>query len=108
MTQCHACGNPLRWVERNHGLQQVHADGVEFVYVLCEGLRLPLGEGRFEVGKLERARPVRLGGRTLSSEDLKDLVDLGVTRKERALLREFRENAPDRPDVDRSGVGLLS
>ena len=58
-----------------------------------------LREGGFEVGKFANPWPCMISRSSMELEDFKDLVDFGVTHKERSLLNQLGEYAADCPHV---------
>ena len=90
-------------------LDEVNARVVEAVRLgddLAQGLRLPFGEVRLEVGQLGDALPEHLVRRAEQAEDLEDLINLRVAREERVARHHLRHNRPDRPHIDRARVLL--
>ena len=70
------------------------------------GVDLPLGECHFHLRKICKALPGLFARSPEGLENLKDLSDLGVTSKERLLVRKFEEDSTDRPDIDGCRVNL--
>mmetsp|Transcript_15914 Transcript_15914/g.62183 ORF Transcript_15914/g.62183 Transcript_15914/m.62183 type:complete len:368 (-) Transcript_15914:146-1249(-) len=96
----------LGGVQVQHAAQEVQALLVEAGHGLRPRAALPAREERVVVGQVLDALPDSVAGRAADLEDLVELVDLRVARKERVQQQQLGEDAADRPDVDRRRVGL--
>jgi len=76
--------------------------------VLLHGDASPLRERLFERRQVECIRPVAFAGGSQHLENLKDLVNLTVTREQGATLSHLSKNAASGPQINSQRVGFLA
>ena len=89
--------------------QEIHADWIELGCDVASVWDLsPDRKGWVPVGQSFNARPDSAVGSSELSKDLEDLIDFGISRKERSLGDHFDKDGSNGPDIDRRSVGLAS
>ena len=76
--------------------------------MLDHGHAAELGERRLKVIQLESIWPIILVRGAKHFENLKDLIDLGVSHEEWLSLHHLCKNATGGPKINTKGVGLLA
>lgn len=91
--------------EINRGIVQINAHLFEVFKWVGNP---PLREGALEVGQLANSLPRLIAGSAHDFEDFEDLPDLGVPVEQWPLVSHLKEDAADRPHVDRRAIHLLA
>ena len=108
MFQCLTGRDPLGRVQRDHRHDEVALRVGETREHFLGGFPPELREGGLEVGQFLDPGP-GLGGRgPVELEDLKYLINLTVSKEERALLDQLGEDAADGPHIHAERVLLLA
>ena len=100
MQKRHFRADSLVRVQSRHALKQIYLQFVQRRRVALHRNAAELWEARFKVWQLQSVRPVVLVRCSEHFEDLKDLVDFGVTGEKWLFLGHLGEDAASAPQVD--------